>query len=350
MTLLFLPDISGFTQFVKEVDLRHSRHIITELLEVLIESNSKLKLAEVEGDALFYYANANQLSTAELLEAVNDMYHAFHKHLNLYRYRRVCNCGACTTAGELQLKFIVHLGETELIEVNKQKKPFGPAVIAAHRLLKNKVPHAEYLLLSSAFWKANQEEVQGHFKQAATPLSEDVDGQELAYVFFPLEKPKINLSKPAFPQLDGSKPLILEERIKADANRVFEYLVDLSKRTEWTVGIDQLIYPENKPNSIDSDHVCVINGKDVLIKTVFSSDQASDLIYVEETKDVPFHDSFITVFRLFPKEDHTLLRFEAHLFTSQLIGKLIRPLIKRKLASGIKINLKNLAKIMESEL
>ena len=54
--LLLIPDISGFTQFVSEVEISHSKHIVSELLELLIDSNKlNLDLCEVEGDALFYY-------------------------------------------------------------------------------------------------------------------------------------------------------------------------------------------------------------------------------------------------------------------------------------------------------
>ena len=35
--LLFIPDISGFTKFVGENEIQHSRHIIEELQEVLID-------------------------------------------------------------------------------------------------------------------------------------------------------------------------------------------------------------------------------------------------------------------------------------------------------------------------
>ena len=38
-TLLFVPDISGFTRFVNETEISHSRHIIAELLETLIDAN-----------------------------------------------------------------------------------------------------------------------------------------------------------------------------------------------------------------------------------------------------------------------------------------------------------------------
>jgi len=54
-SLLFIPDISGFTHFIQNTEAEHSQHVISELLEVLINANTQnLKLAEVEGDALFF--------------------------------------------------------------------------------------------------------------------------------------------------------------------------------------------------------------------------------------------------------------------------------------------------------
>ena len=48
--MLLIPDISGFTEFVSEVEISHSEHIIAELLELLIESESLgLQLCEIEG-------------------------------------------------------------------------------------------------------------------------------------------------------------------------------------------------------------------------------------------------------------------------------------------------------------
>ena len=48
--LLFIPDISGFTQFVSETEIEHSRLIIQELLEILIDSNQTgLEISEIEG-------------------------------------------------------------------------------------------------------------------------------------------------------------------------------------------------------------------------------------------------------------------------------------------------------------
>ena len=38
-TLIFIPDISGFTEFVNNTAIEHSQHIISELMEIIIDSN-----------------------------------------------------------------------------------------------------------------------------------------------------------------------------------------------------------------------------------------------------------------------------------------------------------------------
>ena len=53
-SLLFIPDISGFTKFVNNTAAEHGRHIIAELLDLIIESNElSLTVSELEGDAVF---------------------------------------------------------------------------------------------------------------------------------------------------------------------------------------------------------------------------------------------------------------------------------------------------------
>ncbi len=54
--LLFIPDISGFSRFVSQTEIEHSRLIIQELLEILINANQMgLEVSEVEGDAILFY-------------------------------------------------------------------------------------------------------------------------------------------------------------------------------------------------------------------------------------------------------------------------------------------------------
>ena len=90
-SLLFLPDISGFTNFVNSTSSEHSKHIISELLEILIDQNTLgLELAEIEGDALFFYREGPLPTRQEIITQAHKMYTAFHSHLLLYDHLRIC--------------------------------------------------------------------------------------------------------------------------------------------------------------------------------------------------------------------------------------------------------------------
>lgn len=185
--LLFLPDISGFTEFVQQTEVQHSKHIIKELLELLLDQNQiGLELAEVEGDALFFYKIDENLAPELFADQVKQMYEAFHRHLQLYKYRRICNCGACTNAGGLTLKFVVHEAMIDFIEVKNTRKPFGEEVIKVHRLLKNKIPSSEYLLATSEYMDGKSEKMQQLFQQSAQRIEEEFDFGNYRYAYFTL--------------------------------------------------------------------------------------------------------------------------------------------------------------------
>src|SRR5258705_6646402 len=109
--LLFIPDISGFTRFVSETEIDHSRLIIQELLEQLIDANQiGLEISEIEGDAILFYKFGQAPDLPALYKQVEQMFYAFHRSLVAYEYRRFCQCKACTTAIDLTLKVITHYG------------------------------------------------------------------------------------------------------------------------------------------------------------------------------------------------------------------------------------------------
>src|SRR5215212_291069 len=96
--LLFIPDISGFTRFVTETEIDHSRLIIQELLEVLIESNEiGLQISEIEGDAILFYRFGEPPSLEEVYKQVEKMFCAFHRSKIAYDHRRYCLCKACNS-------------------------------------------------------------------------------------------------------------------------------------------------------------------------------------------------------------------------------------------------------------
>src|SRR5215204_2015967 len=110
--LLFIPDISGFTRFINENEIDHSRLIIQELLELLINSNQMgLEISEIEGDAILFYKFGDPPSIDELYRQVHFMFCAFHKHIIGYDCQKYCQCKACTSVRNLTLKVVTHYGE-----------------------------------------------------------------------------------------------------------------------------------------------------------------------------------------------------------------------------------------------
>lgn len=150
-TLLYIPDISGFTKFVNETEINHSRHIISELLEIIIDSdNIGMSVSEIEGDAILFFKEELP-SIEDLLEQCQNTFIKFHNYLRQYDEECLCDCRACKTAIDLSLKFIIHKGDVSKINIKDHQKLFGPDVILVHRLLKNSIPEDEYILITDQY-------------------------------------------------------------------------------------------------------------------------------------------------------------------------------------------------------
>lgn len=141
---LVLADISGYTAFVADTELEHSREILNELLETLVRGLAQhLRIGQIEGDAIFALGETLPEDPRTWLE---DIFIRFHRHLNAIKRVSTCPCRACVSVGGLTLKFVCHWGEY-LPQTFMGKETFvGNAVNQVHRLLKNSVPSREYLL------------------------------------------------------------------------------------------------------------------------------------------------------------------------------------------------------------
>ena len=159
--LLVIADISGFTRFMRlhALTTSHSRQIIVRLLKALVAaSGPPLKVAELEGDAVFFYA----LTTAENLERdakavkaqILRFFQVFKDEITGLKQFTACVCEACTNVGQLQLKQVVHQGEVAVEQIDRFEKLFGLDVIVVHRMLKNTVPSNEYLMLTEPAYAA----------------------------------------------------------------------------------------------------------------------------------------------------------------------------------------------------
>jgi len=157
--LLVIADISGYTRYMTATakTLAHSQTLITELVESIIQQvEAPLEVAKLEGDAIFLFCRkpkdtARWLETrADISRKLLDFFGRFREKLSELGRSNTCACHACTHLEKLRLKIIVHSGEVLFHRILHFNELAGTDVIIVHRLLKNSVPAAHYLLLTEA--------------------------------------------------------------------------------------------------------------------------------------------------------------------------------------------------------
>lgn len=149
-TLICIPDISGFTRFMRDVDFKLSSEVIPSLLNNIIYSNElQLKVSEIEGDAVLFYRTGTLPSLTELIDQCRNFYTEFYKQIQLLAEKHKDNEQGTDLPEMLGLKIILHFGnEIGKVQIGNRIKLMGEDVITAHRLLKNDIKIDEYILIS----------------------------------------------------------------------------------------------------------------------------------------------------------------------------------------------------------
>lgn len=142
--LIFIPDISGFTELVHTTDTMTGRQITYELLSAVIGANElDLRIAEVEGDAVLFYRYGKAPSYQSMMSQYEKMAKAFDtKKIELEQRFSI--------SLDLSLKATAHYGPMTSYVLGHFEKLYGEVVVEAHRLLKNSISSGTYLLLTDA--------------------------------------------------------------------------------------------------------------------------------------------------------------------------------------------------------
>src|SRR5438876_7234390 len=149
---LLLADISGYTGFMSGVEQEHgidfsggipaAYAVLGALLDAVVEGvKPDFTLVKLEGDAVFAAAPATALDAHgdQVLEQLETVYRSFidRRTRAIPASDHVCN--ACPAVAHLDLKIVLHRGQTVRQAVGSGSDLLGPAVTVAHRLLKNTV-------------------------------------------------------------------------------------------------------------------------------------------------------------------------------------------------------------------
>lgn len=307
--IILIPDISGFTDFTSTTEIDHSAHIITELLELIVAANETgFTLAEIEGDAVLFYHKGLPLHREQLINQCLSTFHKFHEQLNIIERDTVCQCGACQSATNLTLKFIVHFGYIKEIKVAQFVKATGVDMIVAHRLLKNDVDSHEYILITNSCCEAvGRCEPYPMLTWLKSSHSYSAIGN-IEYEFAALSKYKSQIpappERPKFVVDKGDDNL--EVIINASLKIVYQTLINVDKRPEWLMGVDS-VNREMTSERIGMQHNCVFMGMVLINTAVYNHFEEDHAKYSEQVEITEVDATIMLHYDMYVHDDATTL-------------------------------------------
>ena len=270
-------------------------------------------LSEVEGDALLLYRKGKPVEGDALVRQCLSMFESFHKQIKIIERDSLCQCGACKTATNLNLKFVAHHGMVQEIKVMQFTKCSGLDMVVAHRLLKNRIGSDEYILATpSCFDSASLGQSPGALVWERSSEEYPAIGK-VDYQYAPLAGIRKDIPEPAprpSPVVELGDDTVAVE-IDAPMLEVYQLVIDLDQRPRWLAAVERLDRPATTER-IGLRHTCIFHGLTVEWVAVKSDIGDDEITYVEEgrilEKNLPARASFYLK-RL--GERRTYLRFHA---------------------------------------
>jgi hypothetical protein len=345
--LLFIPDISGFTRFVTETEIGHSRLIIQELLEVLIRANDTgLEISEIEGDAILFYKFGEPPALETLYKQVEKMFCDFHRNLIVYDDRRFCQCKACKSAIDLTLKVITHYGEFTGYTVQHFSKLIGKDVIVAHQLLKNDIDQHEYWLVTDSLLNNDLKPVLPSWMQWNNS-SRQTESGEVPFQYAQLSRLRKEIEPDTLPQLELSKKtkmVSVSKEYDTGIILLFHATGDFNYRSRWRAGVKTIEEVMHFLPRIGMQCRCIMENGEV---NIYSSSYSyhDERIEFSET-DIKDHS---TVYYTLEKtgENKTKLTLDFYMEGNAIKQAVFNLFKKKKIEANFQQSLLNLTSLIK---
>ncbi len=350
-SFLFIPDITGFTAFVNTTEIEHGQHIISELLEGIINADElDLQVSEVEGDAVLFYKYQDVPSLERLVAQSERMFIDFHERIKKLESRRICQCGACSSAINLSIKMVAHVGEIGFTQVRNVRKPYGAEVVEIHTLLKNKVDEKEYVLLSNQLEEYYKESTKEQGKTAIQLNAVSSDSGGPAYSYFSLAPLFDRVKEPQkpIPPERLSNPHKTSIYIDQKKELIYELLINFDMRKLWNRDAKEINYEKGLINHVGAEHQCVLKDNTVVEFESFTDDFGENiLVYGERILKFKLAKSVSVFFILEDEYKGTRLTLELHIQPLPIIGRLLKAMMIYKMSKGLAQQLSHIKEVGE---
>lgn len=282
---LAIADITGYTRFLAGAELDHAQDILADLTNTVVASlRPALRLAKLEGDAVFVYVITETVDGAALQDTIEGAYFAFRRRMRDIRQASSCECNACVLVPNLDLKFVVHHGHVIRQRIGTSEELVGSDVIVVHRLLKNGVTHATgigaYALYTVACLAAmGMDDPSRAGMVRHDEVFEDL-GEIGAWV--------VDLQSAWAAELERSRIVVEvedalavhEATLDAPQALVWEYITSPALRPAWQLGVEAVISDSGPAGrrGIGTVNHCM-HGKDAIIEEVVDWEPIDHVTY-----------------------------------------------------------------------
>jgi hypothetical protein len=197
---------------------------------------------------------------------------------------------------------VAHAGQFQFLEVRNNRKPFGEAVIQAHRLLKNSVPSDNYVLISNDLAKAVELSTAYQDRLYRFQQGENTyDNKKVSYLYS--EIPVDQLKVKSFQEgkeiaFDRKADLLFELTYPVAADALLELITNYKYRHLWSGDGVKIEYNENEVTRLGSVHTCVIGGKHFDFEVITKRNEQGELVYGEATGGPPIVDQLYQFFHV----------------------------------------------------
>ena len=277
-------------------------------MSIIASNETGFTPAEIEGDAVLFYRKGLTLQREQLVNQCLGTFHKFHEQLNIIERDTVCQCGACQSATNLTLKFIVHFGHIKEIKVAQFVKAAGVDMIIAHRLLKNRVDSHEYILMTGSCCEAvGQCDPSPMLTWSKSGYTYPAIG-DIEYEFATLSKYKSQIppppERPTFVVNKGDDNL--EIIINAPLKTVYQTLINVDNRPKWLMGVDS-INREMTSERIGMHHNCVFMGMVLVNTAVYNHFEDDHAMYSEQVEITEVGATIMLHYDMYARDNATTL-------------------------------------------
>ncbi len=351
---IFIPDISGFTKFINDTEIGHSQHIIAELLDLIIEeTGTYFEISEIEGDAILFYRYGEIVDFDFLISLCERIFMKFHEHLKYYNRDKICHCGACSSAEILSLKFILHFGVISSYTVADRLKLLGKDIILAHRLLKNSIPHHEYILITEPTLAVAGKK--GSLLPGFESGEESYDEQlHFRFWYKYLEELRLQVPEPKPREVVDIPSLEIQDsiEIQSDLSEVLSALTEPERRLNWVKNLQKIELKEHRINRVKTSHECLIGGNHVEITVEDLIQTETEIKLIERAKMKFPALEFVVLYHISKTSEQQVLLGMGNHFQeeeSKWYLRLVFPVVRLMFKFQNRTNLKRLKEYLESD-